>query len=377
MKLLLLIDENLTRARVKKNFDNFEKRHNPLEVFEELHIVDSPFRYSGKVKIGKGAYLYSTRRFFGLGYIAVIFKVIRIIRKEKIDIIKINYSKFLGLLGIIMQRIFKIPCVAGCYNDYRIWRRLFPLDRVYWTLMLEKFVYRNARYVLFQSQYMRGYLSVLGVRDKQFKLCYVVNTEIENFHNCQRNRDEKYFTIVFCGRMHNQKDIWTLLKSFKELRQEKDDARLWLIGDGPLRHKLERFVKKNNIPDVTFFGFVENQEVKRRYEGADIFVFTTLFEGFPNVLLEAQIAGIPIVTTDIPHVIEIVSVDDAYLFPPRDHKELTRILFRLYRNEEELSRLSKASLRRSAEFFSRNPIQINAQTYREIYDESGRTGLCR
>ncbi len=370
MKLLLLIDENLTRARVKKNFDNFEKRHNPLGVFEELHIVDSPFRYSGKTEIGKGVYLYSTRRFFGLGYIAIIFKVIGIIRKEKIGIIKINYSKFLGLLGIIMQKIFKIPCVAGCYNDYRTWRRLFPFDRVYWTLMLEKFVYRNARYVLFQSQYMKDYLHALGVKDKQFKLCYVVNTEIENFYNCQRNTDQKYFTIVFCGRMHNQKDIWTLLKSFKELRQEKDDARLWLIGDGPLRLKLERFVKKNNIPDVTFFGFIENHEVKRKYVNADIFVFTTLFEGFPNVLLEAQIAGMPIVTTDIPHVSEIVSANDAYLFPARNHKELVRILFKLYRNGEELSRLSKASLRKSADFFSRKPIEKNAKTYREIYEES-------
>lgn len=370
MKLLLLVDENLTRAQVKKNLESLDRRHNPLGIFEELHIVDSPLWYSGTTEIGKNVYLHSTKRWLGLGYIAIIFKVIGIIKKEKIDIIKINYSRFLGLLGIVMQKVFKIPCVAGCYNDYRTWHKLFPFDRIYATLILEKLIYRNAKFVFFQSQYMKDYLLALGVREEQFKPFYRMDTHIENFYNCERHLDKRYFTLVFCGRLHNQKDVWTLLKGFKELRQNKQDARLWLIGDGPLRSKLERFVEKNNINGVTFFGFIENKEVRKRFETADLFVFTSLFEGTPNVFLEAQAAGMPIVTTNIPHLSNMVNRENAYFFPARDYKELARILLKLYRNEEELLRLSQASLKKSAEFFSQKPFERNAQTYREIYEES-------
>ncbi len=371
MKLLLLIDENLTRAKaIKKNFDNFEKRHNPLGVFEEIHIVDAPFKFTGTREIGKGACLYSTRRFFGFGYIGIIFKLIRIIKKERIDIIKINYTNFLGLLGVILQKIFNIPCVAGCYNDHRMWQKLFPFDRVYLILILERFVYRQARYVLFQSTYIKKYLRSLGVKEERLKSYYSINTEIENFYNCQHRPDARYFTIVFCGRLHNQKDVWTLLKAFKILRQKKEDSRLWLLGDGPLRKKLERFVKKNNISGVKFFGFIENKEVKRKFELSDLFVLPTLFEGLPNVLWEAKVAGMPIVTTAIPHVADIVSSNDAYLFPPGDYLELARILLKLYRNQPELLRLREATLKRSEEFFAKKPFEKNAQTYRDVYKET-------
>ncbi|MDP3731914.1 MAG: glycosyltransferase, partial [Candidatus Omnitrophota bacterium] len=113
-----------------------------------------------------------------------------------------------------------------------------------------------------------------------------------------------------------------------------------------------------------------NREIRKKFEMSDLFILTSLFEGFPNVLLEAQAAGMPIVATDIPHVSDLINSDNAYLFQPRDYKQLGNIFLKLYRNEEELCRLSQASLRTSAEFFSKNPFEINAQVFREIYAES-------
>lgn len=371
MKLLLLVDENMTRARsIKKNFDRFEKRINPGNVFEEVHIVDTPLYYSGITELGKKTYLYSTKRLFGIGYITVIFKIAAIIKKEKINIIKINYSKFLGLWAIFFQWAYRIPCVAGCYNDYRSWRKYFPFDRIFVNLFLEKFVYRHARFVLYQSRFMMNYLQALGVRQERFKLCYVMNTDVDNFLNVRHSADPRFFTLVFCGRLHNQKDVWTLLRAYKILKESRFDARLWLIGDGPLRLKLEAFVKDNAIKDVLFYGFLENSVIASLYAQADLFVFTTLFEGFPNVLIEAQAAGLPIVTTDIPHVSEIVSSNDAYLFKVKNHLELSGILNRLYRNEPELNRLRQASRKRSEEFLKKDIPRTNSKAYRDIYNES-------
>lgn len=102
--------------------------------------------------------------------------------------------------------------------------------------------------------------------------------------------------VVTAGRFARQKDYPTLLRAFKHVR-ESSDARLVVLGDGPLRGKIEADIEQLGLTEcVDLKGSVKDPQ--RYYSEADVFVLTSLWEGFPNVLVEALACGTAVVATD-------------------------------------------------------------------------------
>ncbi|MCK0769387.1 glycosyltransferase [Chromohalobacter canadensis] len=104
--------------------------------------------------------------------------------------------------------------------------------------------------------------------------------------------------ILAVGRLTAQKDYPTLLKAFAALRAHRD-ARLVILGEGELRDTLEAMVARLGVAeDVAFLGFVDNPYAWMRQ--ASLFVLSSAWEGFGNVLAEAMACGTPVVSTDCP-----------------------------------------------------------------------------
>jgi glycosyltransferase involved in cell wall biosynthesis len=102
--------------------------------------------------------------------------------------------------------------------------------------------------------------------------------------------------ILSSGRFARQKDFPTLLRAFKIIR-ERREAHLIILGDGPDRKQIEALIRELGIVEhVTLKGYVSDPSVY--YKQADVFVLTSLWEGFPNVLVEALAAGTAVVATD-------------------------------------------------------------------------------
>ena len=106
------------------------------------------------------------------------------------------------------------------------------------------------------------------------------------------------YHILTVGRLTIQKDHETLIRAFK-LLQKKINAKLVILGEGPLRHELECLVKKFKLDDsVSLPGFVIDPYPW--FHTADIFVLSSLWEGFGNVIVEALECGLPVISTDCP-----------------------------------------------------------------------------
>ena len=91
--------------------------------------------------------------------------------------------------------------------------------------------------------------------------------------------------------------IW-LIDMFSELLRVRQNAKLLLVGDGPLRPEAEKRTRILNLDDkVIFVG--STSDPSSYYSAMDIFVFPSLFEGFGNVLLEAQCSGLPCLASDV------------------------------------------------------------------------------
>ncbi|MEZ7927661.1 glycosyltransferase, partial [Cloacibacterium sp.] len=95
--------------------------------------------------------------------------------------------------------------------------------------------------------------------------------------------------VLFVGRLDlSQKRVDLLLEIWKRLHAHSPDWKFWVLGDGAEKKSMEKFCLQNNLDRVQFFGKVKPDEY---YKKAKIFHMTSAFEGFGNVLIEAQSYG--------------------------------------------------------------------------------------
>ncbi|MCO8246696.1 glycosyltransferase family 4 protein [Haladaptatus sp. AB643] len=122
-----------------------------------------------------------------------------------------------------------------------------------------------------------------------------------------RTHADERVNLLFVGRLAPVKNIPLLLRSVKRLRDETGtDYDLTIVGDGEERERYETLAKELELSDaVRFEGFRSN--VREYYRDADVLVLTSVSEGFPTVLMEAQACGLPVVTTDVGGAREIVA----------------------------------------------------------------------
>lgn len=105
--------------------------------------------------------------------------------------------------------------------------------------------------------------------------------------------------IIGVGRLAPQKDFSTLIKAFALLHRSHESARLVILGEGPLRGELEALINSEGLNDVVFMPGFEKNPFKW-IARSRLFVLSSCFEGFPNVLVQAMACGTPIVSTDCP-----------------------------------------------------------------------------
>jgi len=105
------------------------------------------------------------------------------------------------------------------------------------------------------------------------------------------------FTIVTAGRLTEQKDYPTLFEAFKRVCDQGLDARLVVFGEGPDASKLEALARTLGIHDrIDWRGWVASPHAQMA--ACDVFVMTSRWEGFGNVIVEAMACGLPVVCTD-------------------------------------------------------------------------------
>lgn len=103
--------------------------------------------------------------------------------------------------------------------------------------------------------------------------------------------------VITAGRLSQQKGQWHLIRSFSKVVEEIPDAKLVILGEGEKEEYFKILIKELNLQkNVFLLGYKANPYVY--LEKADLFAFSSLFEGLGNILLEAMACGVPIISTD-------------------------------------------------------------------------------
>lgn len=175
--------------------------------------------------------------------------------------------------------------------------------------------------------------------------------------------------IVACGRLVEQKGYPYLLRAFSRLVLDRD-LHLWILGEGPLQQKLSAMAESLGITSrVRFMGFRDEPQAYMR--AADVFVLSSLWEGFGNVIVEAMATGTPVVATDCPHGPGEIIQDgvSGLLVPPGNEQALARALERSLADDDLRQQLSAAALRRAEDFSPGNIARQYADVFTRVLSE--------
>lgn len=121
---------------------------------------------------------------------------------------------------------------------------------------------------------------------------------------------EDKFVIGHVGRLCFQKNQEFLVDIFEEVHRRDPNSVLLLIGDGEDREKIERKIKNLSGGGVILLG--NRTDVNRMYQAMDVFIFPSKYEGLGNVVVEAQVCGVPVIVSD--NVPEVVRISDGVVF---------------------------------------------------------------
>ena len=171
--------------------------------------------------------------------------------------------------------------------------------------------------------------------------------------------------LLFAGRLVPRKGVPYLLEAWREVSPEFPDARLLILGDGPLLDDLMGLATRLGVfGTVHFHGRVDN--VPEYLRAADVFVLPSLQEGMSNSLLEAMASGLPAVASRIGGVVDVV-VDgkNALLADPGDRTALSESLRRVLRSAELRERLSQHAIETIRASFG---LDARVRSYRELYE---------
>lgn len=131
------------------------------------------------------------------------------------------------------------------------------------------------------------------------------NEEVRKNKRKELEIDDDTFVIGHIGRFVQQKNHTFLIDVFNEVQKKKANAKLILVGQGPLKDEIENKVKNLNLENkVVFLG--QREDVDELYQAFDCFVLPSLYEGLGMVLIEAQASGLPcIASTEIPDIARV------------------------------------------------------------------------
>lgn len=172
-------------------------------------------------------------------------------------------------------------------------------------------------------------------------------------------------TLVLCaGRLVPRKGVEFLLDAWKEIAPAFPEARLLILGDGPLREALEDRSSRLGVGDTARFGGrVDN--VPELLRAADLFALPSLQEGMSNSLLEAMAAGLPIVATRIGGVVDVVrDGKNALLVEPGDKDGLARGLRAIISDSDLRKTLANSALETIGEHFG---LESRVRAYKQLY----------
>lgn len=337
-RVLYLLTAEISSVLVRGQLDWLTSEGFDVHVGADLGDGSSVHRWDACATLHQVPY---TRRISPLRDLRALFTTVRLIRQLRPDIVNASTPKA-GLLGMLAARACRVPVRLYVLRGLRFETTSGRTRRI--LVRLERLTEWCATHVLVNSDSSRQVARDVGLgRHRQLELIGAGSSNgVDTGHYTPATTAEREATraelnvptaavvIGFIGRLTKDKGITDVLESFATLRSERGDLHLLVVGDhepgDPVGDDVER--RLAHSPDVTQLSWVT--DTASIFPALDVLVFASAREGLPNVPLQAQAAGVPVVAYAATGTVDAVT-DGAggVLVPLGDQARLTRALARV------------------------------------------------
>jgi glycosyltransferase involved in cell wall biosynthesis len=267
----------------------------------------------------------------------IAFKLLIILKKEKIDIVYLNAAP--NLIYFQIANLFLINKISqiGSFRALTFWKG--NINNKYKVLdnLFAQLLYSTSKFTIVNSEALKiNYNKVLRINNKNplivinngcdfnFNIFKTVS-EIRNELNLQ----QKDYFVLMAARLDPWKDFTTLLESAKILKVKDNSIKIIIMGDGPLKNEIKINISSANLEDSVFL-IGEKVDSINYINACDISILSTNGEGFSNTILESMFVKKTVIATRVGGNIDMIgdSNDYGFLVEPKSAEELAeKILF--------------------------------------------------
>jgi GalNAc-alpha-(1->4)-GalNAc-alpha-(1->3)-diNAcBac-PP-undecaprenol alpha-1,4-N-acetyl-D-galactosaminyltransferase len=228
--------------------------------------------------------------------------------------------------------------------------------------ILRLYTYRWAKKIIVQTQSVAHYFPL----KLQSHITIIPNAvKISPYQKIASDNLKPVKQICSVGRLCPYKGFDTLIQAFAAVLPLYPGLELIIYGEGEERLNLETMVLKLNLAGkVHFPGLTTN--IYKALSQADLFVFPSRYEGFPNVLCEAMSVGLPVIASNCPGNIDIVRNQlDGILFAVGNVEELQTCLIKILKTSSQRQKLGQEALKITERFYEQHIFEMWDQLIRK------------
>jgi glycosyltransferase involved in cell wall biosynthesis len=264
------------------------------------------------------------------------------------------------IIDEINTKPFYVPKVV---EEKKVIALIHQLAREFWFYET-KFPLNYIGYYYLEKKWLSKYKDIMTVtvssstkidlEELGFKRLFVVPNGLNVTPLSNVKEKEAKPTVVFMGRLKKAKLPHHALQAFSIIKSEIHDAKMWVIGDGYFRKKLESFERK----DVTFYGYISNEKKYDLLSQAHIILVPAVREGWGQVVTEANAMGTPAIGYDVPGLRDSIRHGETGItIMEKTPIAMAQQAISLLRDSDRLSNYSRNALEFSRQFSWDNTVE--------------------
>lgn len=302
-----------------------------------------------------------------------LLKLIKIIRRDKFDIVHTHESKA-GILGRVAGKLAGVPVIIHSPHGH-IFYGYFGYIKTTIFILLERFTALfTDKIITLTKKEIEEHLKVkIGNRDK---FTFIYNgIELDKFEKVDVNVREKrgqlslpldVSVVATVARLVPVKGHKYLIDAAAEVVKSIPQARFLFIGDGKLREELQEQAENLGLSsNILFLGW--RKDVLEILPIIDLFVLPSINEGLGMVLVEAYAFGKPVVATNVGGIPEVVEdKKTGLLTPPKDSKKLAQAIIELLEDPKRAKKMGEEGKKKVITTFG---VDVMVEKIERLYEE--------
>lgn len=262
-----------------------------------------------------------------------------------------DYSNIFGWISLLWAKINKNNIIFWLASTLDDRKHFFPKEQI------KHFFLKHFHLYLAPGVKTKQYLEYMNVESSKIVVTgYGVENdyylqEYNNFKNQTTPKTLKNIStsknFLFVGRLSPEKNIISMLQSFRAVNHLDKNWGIIIIGNGKQKEEIESYVLENNLKDrIHTIGFLQQNEISKYYALGDVFILPSTSEPWGLVVNEAMLCSMPIIVSNrCGSAPELVKEGvNGFSFDPYDIQKLQQLMYGFITNKYDIKLMGKESL---------------------------------